>query len=84
MRGIKVRNTSVIDENQSLEGPFHALMPEPSLHTWRTANELVEMLLKGKITWRQIQSKYQGQEPEQREIDLFCELSPVQKRVNSV
>ncbi|KAM7534133.1 hypothetical protein Aperf_G00000105406 [Anoplocephala perfoliata] len=80
MRRNEVRNTPVIDSNQSLEERFGTLMPEPSLHTWRMTNELVEMLLNGKITWRQIQSKFRGQEPEQREIDLFCELSPLQKR----
>lgn len=83
MRKNGVRNQLVIDKNQSNEGSFGSLMPEPSLHTWRMTNEIVEMLLEGRITWGQIKSNYRGQEPDQKEIELFCQLSPVQKRVSN-
>ncbi|VDL26764.1 unnamed protein product [Hymenolepis diminuta] len=80
MRKNVVRNQFVIDKSQSNEGSFGSLIPEPSLHTWRMTNEIVEMLLEGRITWGQIKSNYRGQEPNQKEIELFCQLSPAQKR----
>nr|CDS30819.1 cytosolic carboxypeptidase 2 [Hymenolepis microstoma] len=80
MRKNGVKNQFVIKKNHPNEGSFGSLMPEPSLHTWRMTNEIVAMLLEGKLTWSQIKSNYLGQEPDQKEIELFCQLSPVQKR----
>ncbi|VDN99929.1 unnamed protein product [Rodentolepis nana] len=80
MRKNGVKTQFVVDKKHSNEGSFGSLMPEPSIRTWRMTHEIVDSLLEGKLTWSQIKSNYLGQEPNQKEIELFCQLSPVQKR----
>ena len=81
MRLNLMRNHSPINDSAKLGHSYVSIIPEPSLSTWKMVREVVQMLLDGQTTWEQIRDNFKGQEANQREIELFCELSSLQKRV---
>ncbi|KAL5965182.1 Cytosolic carboxypeptidase 2 [Taenia solium] len=80
MRRSSIKNSSNVDRNTKTEASCGPLMPEPSLHTWRMTNEIVDLLLEGQISWEQIEANFKCHEPEKHEIESFCQLSPLQKK----
>lgn len=82
MRRSSLKSSSSVDRNTKTEASCGPLMPEPSLHTWKMTNEIVDLLLEGQISCKQIEANFRCHEPEKHEIELFCQLSPLQKRVN--
>lgn len=83
MQRDQIKGQRANEKNDLKDESEGSLIPLPSLNTWRTTSKIVELLLEGRITWDQIKFNYQGQEPDQKEIELYCNLSPVQKRVLS-
>ncbi|KAL5105792.1 hypothetical protein TcWFU_005037 [Taenia crassiceps] len=80
MRHASIKSSSIVDSNTETEASYGSSMPEPSLHTWRITNEIVDLLLQGQISWKQIEANFRCHEPEKHEIEVFCQLSPLQKR----
>ena len=81
MKSNLMKNTCLNNNNVKEDTIYGSLIPEPCLGTWQTVYQVVQLLLEGRITWKQIHDNFKGQEVSQREIELFCELSPLQKRV---
>ncbi|VDM31594.1 unnamed protein product [Hydatigera taeniaeformis] len=84
MRSCSLKSYSVVNKQAKEESTSETLMPEPSLHTWRMASEIVELILSGQVSWKHIEPKFKCREPEKHEVELFCRLSPQQKRHKNV